>query len=78
MKETGYNRKLDTSGRIMIPSRLRDQMGLISGKEYYFFIHEENGHRYICIDTGEVKEMNLEQAKQFLQQNGIKFVQNDD
>ncbi len=69
---------MDVSGRIMIPSRLRDRMGLIPGKEYYFFIHEENGHRYICIDVGVVQEMNLEQAKQFLQKNGIRFVQDDD
>ncbi len=78
MKETGYNRKLDTSGRIMIPSRLRDQLGLIPGQEYYFFTHEENGHHFICIDVGTTSEMTLEQAKQILQQNGLKIVQNND
>lgn len=78
MKETGYNRKLDTSGRIMIPSRLRDQLGLIPGQEYYFFTCEEKGHRFICIDVGATPEMTIEQAKQILQQNGMKIVQNDD
>lgn len=78
MIETGYNRKLDTSGRIMIPSRLRDQNGLIPGREYYFFTHEEKGHRYICIDVGPNPEMTLEQARRIIQQNGMKIVQDDD
>nr|DAN98127.1 MAG TPA: MraZ protein [Caudoviricetes sp.] len=31
MQETTFSRKLDSSGRIMIPIRLREQMGLTSG-----------------------------------------------
>lgn len=62
----------------MIPSRLRDRMGLIPGREYYFFTCEEEGHQYICIDAGPTSEMTIEEAKRILQQNGMKIVQNDD
>lgn len=77
MTETGYNRKLDACGRIMIPSKLRERLGLVPGQEYFFFIHEENGHQYICIDAGTNTQITIEQAKQILQQNGIKIIQND-
>nr|DAM21676.1 MAG TPA: MraZ protein [Caudoviricetes sp.]DAR80245.1 MAG TPA: MraZ protein [Caudoviricetes sp.]DAV01730.1 MAG TPA: MraZ protein [Caudoviricetes sp.] len=36
MAESTYSRKLDAMGRIMIPVRLRDQLGLITGREYSF------------------------------------------
>ena len=70
MAESTYSRKLDAMGRIMIPVRLRDQLGLITGREYSFEV------RYICIDCGLNTE--LEEAMKLVQNAGLKIVQNDD
>lgn len=70
MQETTYSRKLDTSGRIMIPSRLREDMNLVIGKEYNFFTTIEDGHKFICIDCGATVDP-IEEAKQLLRKNGI-------
>lgn len=79
MAETTFSRKLDSSGRIMIPIKLRDQMGLIPGREYYFSTMEKNGRRYICIDCGTVESpTSLEEAMQIVQASGMKIVQSDD
>lgn len=45
----------------MIPKPLRQMLGLNSGIEYQFFLHEINGRRYICI---ECPELPLERAKE--------------
>lgn len=77
MAETTFSRKLDSSGRIMIPVRLRDQMGLIPGREYYFSVMEKDGRRFICIDCGSV-DSSLEEAMKIIQANGLKIVENAD
>ncbi len=76
MAESTYSRKLDASGRIMIPIRLRDQLGLVVGREYTFEIRQINGRNYICIDCGMNTE--LEEAMKLVQNAGLKVVQNDD
>ena len=80
MQVTEYSRKLEKSGRLMIPIRLREEMGLVPGKEYHFFTHIEDGHKFICIDCGPEIDTNttLEQAMKIVQENGLKIVQNDD
>lgn len=60
----------------MIPIKLREQMGMEAGKEYSFFVHFENGHKFICIDCG-TPETELEQAMKIVQASGMKIVQND-
>lgn len=76
MAESTYSRKLDAMGRIMIPVRLRDQLGLVLGREYTFEVHTINGRNYICIDCGMNTE--LEEAMKLVQNAGMKCVQNDD
>ena len=76
MAESTYSRILDASGRIMIPIRLRDQLGLVVGREYTFEIRQINGRNYICIDCGMNTE--LEEAMKLVQNAGLKVVQNDD
>lgn len=76
MAETTFSRKLDQSGRIMIPVKLRDQMGLVTGREYYFSTMEKDGRRYILIDCGSCDE--LAEAMRIVQASGLKIVQNDD
>lgn len=77
MQETTFSRKLDSSGRIMIPIRLREQMGLTSGQEYYFTTMVKDGRKYICIDCGSV-DSSLEEAMKIIQANGLKIVKNAD
>ena len=76
MAESTYSRKLDASGRIMIPIRLRDQLGLVVGREYTFEIRQINGRNYICIDCGLNTE--LEEAMKLVQNAGLKVVKTDD
>lgn len=76
MAESTYSRKLDAMGRIMIPVRLRDQLGLIPGREYTFEVRTFNDRNYICIDCGLNTE--LEEAMKLVKRAGLKVVQNDD
>ena len=63
----------------MIPVRLREQMGMVSGQEYYFSTCEDEGRKYICIDCGPSSDaQSLEQAIQILQKNGMTIVKSDD
>lgn len=70
MIETQYARRLDTSGRLVIPSKLREELGLVIGETYAFFKHEENGKIYLCIECPE-QETEIEKAIKLLQENGI-------
>ena len=76
MAESTYSRKLDAMGRIMIPVRLRDQLGLITGREYSFEVRWIDGRNYICIDCGLNTE--LEKAMKLVQNAGLKVVKTDD
>lgn len=76
MAESTYSRKLDAMGRIMIPVRLRDQLGLVPGREYTFEVRTFNDRNYICIDCGLNTE--LEEAMKLVKRAGLKVVQNDD
>lgn len=69
MQATTFSRKLDSMGRIIIPIRLREQMGLKNGIEYPFFIHEQDGHRYICIECPG-SDAKIEEAFMVLKQAG--------
>ena len=62
---TTYTRKLDSTGRIMIPVRLRDQAGMSTGQDYDFEYMEKDGYKYI------------EEAMQLLRKHGYKFVKDD-
>ena len=69
MQATTFSRKLDTMGRIMIPVRLREQLGLKAGQEYQFFLYEEDGHRFICIECPG-NDAKIEEAFVTLRQAG--------
>lgn len=75
MEETAFSRKLEKTGRLMIPIKLREQMGMVAGREYYFFTKVENGRKLICIDCGpEIPNDALEQAMKIVQASGMKIV----
>ena len=73
MFETQYARRLDSTGRLVIPSKLREEVGLISGETYTFFTHEENGKVYLCIECPKV-ETELDKAIKILEKNGLKAI----
>ena len=70
MVETQYARRLDTSGRLVIPIRLREELGLTVGEVYSFFKHEENGKTFLCIECPE-QETEIQKAIKLLQANGM-------
>lgn len=73
MIEGTYARKLDTTGRIMIPVRLREQMGMLPGEEYEFVVLEQNGHRYLAIDCGAIEDSTaLEEALKIVRRSGLR------
>lgn len=76
MAESTYSRKLDAMGRIMIPVRLRDQLGLVTGREYSFEVRQIDGRNYICIDCGPNSD--LEEAMRIVRKAGLRIIQNDD
>ena len=70
MKQTEYSRKVDSNGRIIIPSQLRDQLDIRPQDLLDFFIHEENGRTYLCIECIRVED-EIEKAKRILREAGI-------
>lgn len=73
MRITKYSRKLDTMGRIMLPKRLREELGLKEGTEYTFYTHEDDrGRRFLCIECPEVNPDMLEEARRLVKKYGLK------
>lgn len=72
MQDTQYARKLDSSGRLVIPVRLREELGLQVGDLCQFYLYQENGKRYLCIEV----ENELERAKRMLESNGYQVSSN--
>lgn len=77
MAEKVYSRKLDAAGRLLIPVKLREELGMEIGKTYDYTVKEIDKHRYICIDCGEILS-ELDKAKQIVQSAGLKIVENVD
>lgn len=70
MRATEYSRRLDSSGRLVVPSKLREELRMETGDEYCFFIHEINGKTYLCVECFR-KEDEIERAKRILREAGI-------
>lgn len=69
MYKTRFARKLDSTGRLVIPTKLREQMGLVVGEEYIFYITEdEEGSKYICIKCPAIDEKTVEEARKIIEQ----------
>ena len=70
MEKTSYNRKMDASGRLIVPSTLREQLNMKPGDIYDFYLHEFEGDTYLCVCcTGLIDP--VEQAKRVLREAGI-------
>lgn len=72
MESTGYSRKLDSTGRLVIPTRLREQMGLIIGHEYSFYtLEDDNGRKFICIECPGIDANTLAEARRIVAKFGM-------
>ena len=56
MKQTEYARRVDSNGRVIIPSQLRDQLDIRPGDTLDFFTHEENGKTFLCVECFRVED----------------------
>lgn len=72
MTKTEYSRKLDSAGRLVIPSKLRDTLGLCTGDELEFYIIEEDGRTYLAVECPKM-ESEVERAKRVLREAGIQI-----
>lgn len=72
LKDTGYVRKLDSTGRIVIPTKIKERMGMKTGVEYPFYTMEtEDGKSFICIQCPGVNEDMLEEARRLIKKYGL-------
>lgn len=72
MRQTDYARKVDSNGRVIIPSQLRDQLDIRPGDALDFYIHEEGGRTFLCFECFRVED-EIEKAKRILREAGIKL-----
>ena len=70
MECTKYSRKVDPSGRLVIPSDLRDLLNVRPGDLHLFYTHEIDGDKYLCIKLPR-EEDEIEKAKRVLREAGI-------
>ena len=67
MEETKYERRIDSAGRILIPIRLREEMGLETNTSCKFFKHVSDGKLFLCIECPDYDlHIEVEKAKQLL------------
>ena len=70
MQATEWCRRLDSSGRLVIPSKLREQLFMNVGDTYTFFLHEQDGKTYLCVECFNVEDEIL-RAQRILRQAGL-------
>ena len=70
LQQTEYARRLDSSGRLVIPSKLRDELNIQTGDMFDFFVHEQDGKKYLCIECYRL-ENEIEKAKRVLREAGL-------
>ena len=61
---------MDSSGRLVIPSKLRDELNIQTGDMFDFFVHEQDGKKYLCIECYRL-ENEIEKAKRVLREAGL-------
>ena len=71
MVQTEYSRKVDTTGRLIVPAQLRDIVDIRPGDLMTFFIHEHDGRTFLCVECERV-ENEIDKAKRILREAGIK------
>lgn len=71
MKKTKYARKIDSMGRITIPIRLREELGLEIGDVYEYYTTIQNGKKFLCIECPGPSQLDIEKAKEILKSAGL-------
>lgn len=70
MKQTEFARRIDSSGRLVIPAKLREELQIEVGDTFDFYIHEQDGKKYLCIECFRL-ENEIEKAKRILKEAGL-------
>lgn len=71
MEQTKYSRILDSTGRLVIPAKLRAQLGIAAEQPYDFYIHEHEGATYLCIKAAGNDK--IQEAIKLLEEAGMKI-----
>ena len=71
MVKTEFARRIDSSGRLVLPAKLREQLNLNVGDVCDFFLYDDpEGKRFLCIECPDyINE--IEYAKKILKEHGI-------
>lgn len=62
IKKTDYARKVEDTGRVIIPAKLRTALGIEPGDILDYYILSEDGKTYLCMDC----TMAVSRAQQLL------------
>ena len=77
MQETQYTRKLDGTGRLVVPVKLREMLKMSEGDEYTFFIHEIGTQKFLCVECYNAEDK-ITKAKRILREAGITSLDDDE
>lgn len=73
IKKTEFARKVDTNGRVIIPSDLRDELDIRPGDLLDFCIYEhQDGRTFLAFECARA-ESEISRARRILREAGIKF-----
>lgn len=70
IKPENITKKMDSMGRVIIPTGIRSRMGLEPGQELSVYILEDNGVEYICY-TNSQNNAEAEIAVKILEKLGV-------
>lgn len=70
MKETKYARKIDSTGRLVLPVKLREELGIQDGDLLQFWTHEQDGRKFLCLEVPS-DETEVERAMRVLREHGL-------
>lgn len=70
MRKTEHSRKVDSNGRVIIPSQLRDELDIRPGDLLEYCVHVYEGRTYLCVECPRVED-EIEKAKRILREAGI-------
>ena len=73
MEDTGYSRRMDPSGRLVVPAKLREALNMSAGDDYVFYTFQYEGSTYLCVECHNI-ENEIERAKRILREAGITSV----
>ena len=73
MEDLHCSRKIDSMGRITLPIRLRERLGFKIGEKYDFYLEDTERGKYLCIRCPEIKDANVIDAIDMLEELGYEI-----